>query len=222
MADDYELDPINEPDFGVEDLEIRGDRDFEYEFDVEVRPEFELPDYGGLTIERPVRNITDVDVENYLQRFLSQYGELLPRDGAAEKGDFVAVSADFRHDDKPLRSLPDLIVQLKGVLRFQDAELNGFDELMAGVTAGETREADLTISLEAEHIEMRGETVHARFTVHAVSRMELPELSKSFLQRIGLESEEDLRKEIQDTLERQVTYQQRQSARVEGISLPCL
>lgn len=213
MAEDYDLDPINEPDFGLDDLEIRGDQDFEYEFDVEVRPNFELPDYEGITIERPVREITDAHVESYLQRFLSQYGELVPHDGPAEKEDFVTVSIDVQYEGTKLRGLPEVTAQLKPILRFQDSEVDGFDELMAGVSAGESRETDLTISTEAEEVEMRGETVHARFEVNQVKKMELPELSKTFFQRIGVESKDDLLNEIRETLERQVTYQQRQSAR---------
>ena len=30
-----------------------------YQFEVEVRPDFDLPDYTGLEIERPVRDISD-------------------------------------------------------------------------------------------------------------------------------------------------------------------
>ena len=41
----------------------RKEGDFEYEFDVEVRPEFELPQYEGLKIRRPVREVTDADVQ---------------------------------------------------------------------------------------------------------------------------------------------------------------
>jgi trigger factor len=77
------------------------------------------------------------------------------------------------------------------------------------------READLTISSEAEPIEMRGEKVHVKFTILDVKRLSPPELTKDFLQRIGLESEEDLHKEVRSILERQVEYEQRQSTRAQ-------
>ena len=34
-----------------------------FEFDIEVRPQFDLPDWKGLKIDRPVREFTDADVE---------------------------------------------------------------------------------------------------------------------------------------------------------------
>ncbi len=42
------LDPINQPDIDIESLEIPDEGDFEYSFEVEVRPEFDLPDYKGV------------------------------------------------------------------------------------------------------------------------------------------------------------------------------
>ncbi len=38
-----------------------------FEFDLEVRPEFDLPKWKGLTIERPVREFTTKDVDEQLQ-----------------------------------------------------------------------------------------------------------------------------------------------------------
>jgi trigger factor len=213
VAEEHKLDPINEPDLDVLAIELPEEGDFEYEFDVEVRPDFELPDYEGLTVERPVRRVTDADIDEYMRRFLSQYGHLDPRDAPAEPGDFVVVSVEFRHNDRPVRKMHDLTVRLRPVLRFQDGEIQGFDELMSGVSADDVREADVRISDEAESLELRGETVHARFTVHAVKRMHTPELTKDFLTRLGVESEDELRDEIRDILQRQVTYSQRQAVR---------
>jgi trigger factor len=65
---------------------------------------------------------------------------------------------------------------------------------------------------------MRGEIVRAAFTVEDVKRLEQPELTKSFLQRIGFESEEELRKTVRRMLERQIEYQQRQSVRAQVLS----
>ncbi len=64
LSDDYEFEPISEPNLDVENIEIPEEGDFEYEFDVEVRPDFELPDYTSLKIKRPIRQVTDADVDS--------------------------------------------------------------------------------------------------------------------------------------------------------------
>ena len=124
--DNAELDAINEPNLNVEAIEIPEEGDFEYEFDVEVRPEFELPEYTGLTIDKPVREISDEDVADYEQRFLSQYGDLETHDGPAEKGEYVEASFVFHHGEQMLGRWSHDIVRLQPTLRFQDAELTGF------------------------------------------------------------------------------------------------
>ena len=104
-------------------------------------------------------------------------------------------------------------LRIRPVLRFQDGELTGFDKLMDGVKPDDVREADLTVSMESENVAMRGETVHAAFTVLDVKRLVAPALDEEFLSRIGLESEEVLRNRVRERLERQVTYEQRQATR---------
>src|SRR4029077_9366199 len=89
LGEEHKLDAINEPDLDVESLEIPEEGDFSYEFDVEVRPEFDLPNYSGLKIKRPVRKVSDEDVQKSLDKYLAQFGQLVPHDGPAESGDFV-------------------------------------------------------------------------------------------------------------------------------------
>lgn len=213
VSEDHELDPIGEPNIDVEAIEIPEEGDFEYDFDIEVRPEFSLPDYDGLKITRPSRDITDEDVETYLQRYLEQYGTREEHTGPAEAGDYVTLSAEFFKGGVPLHKIGEMTTQIRPVLRFQDAELEDFDTLITGKKAGETAETELTVSGEAANIEMRGETVTAKFTIRSVRRMKMPELNTEFFERIGADDEKSLREEIRKTLERQVQYQQRQACR---------
>lgn len=215
VAEDNDLDPINEPTIDVESLEIPEDGDFTFEFEVEVRPDFKLPEYKGLKLERPVRTIEDKDIEEYLNRFLSQYGEMEERKGAAENEDYLDVSVKFEHEGKQLSEISETVVPLRPILRLQDAEITNFGELMSGVKAGDTREVEVEVSAEAEQIELRGETVKATFTVNTVKHIQIPEINDELLEKIGAASEEELREEVKGILERQVTYEQRQSTRAQ-------
>ncbi|MBA3313285.1 MAG: trigger factor [Planctomycetota bacterium] len=218
LAEDNDLDPINEPNLDVTALDIPDEGDFEYEFDVEVRPDFEVPDYAGLKIERPKVEVTDAQVDAYLDRFLSQYGQLTPHEGKAEAGDHLTLRAKFTHDGKTLHEIDEFTARLRPVLRLRDAELDGFQELFAGAEIGEKREADLTVSPEAETIELRGETVHAELELLDLKRLERPEMNKTLLDRVGVESEDELKQNIRQTLERQAVYRERQFARTQVLS----
>lgn len=213
LGEESDLDPINEPNLDMDSIEIPEEGDFEYEFDVEVRPQFELPEYKGLTIERPNRETTDEEVTAYLDQFLEQYGKLVPVDAPAEEGDYISSDIVITHAGKPLTKMDDVSIRVRPTLRFQDAELEGFADFIKGAVAGESRETDLTVSMEADTIGMRGESVHVTFKVLDVKRMETPQLDDEFLGRIGAESVDALRGQIKGMLNRQVTYEQRQATR---------
>src|SRR5262245_21835447 len=213
LGEDHKLDAINEPDLDVETLVLPEEGDFTYEFDVEVRPEFELPNYAGLTIKRPMRAITDAEVDAHLENYLSQFGQLVPHDGPAEPGDYVLAEVTFESAGAELERPTEKQIRIRPKLRFTDAEVTGFDELMKGVRPGDRREATSKISVEASKVELRGEPVKITFEVKDVKRLRLPELNQEFLEQLEVESEAVLRQEIREVLERQVTYEQRQATR---------
>jgi trigger factor len=213
LGEEHKLDAINEPDLAVEGLEIPEEGDFTYEFDVEVRPEFDLPNYGGLKIRRPVRKVDDADVQASLERYLAQFGQLVPHEGPAELGDYVIANLRFESGGKELGHQSELQIRVRPVLRFTDAEVPAFDKLMAGVRPGDTREVEAKISVESPHQELRGENVKITLETTDVQRLRLPDLTPDFLKQLSVETEDELRSEIREMLERQVTYEQRQATR---------
>jgi trigger factor len=213
------LDPIDEPDMDVESLDIPEHGDFEYSFEVEVRPDIDLPDFTTVTLKQATQEITDEDVQKYIDRMLQDYGEKQDSDGAAKAGDIVSASVSFQYKDATIQEISGLSLRIQPELQFNDGEIKEFDKLMDGAVAGDTREVDVVISAEAQHIPMRGETVNAVFTVDEVKTFVPAQLDSALLDRIGAESEEKLREEVQQILERQVTYRQRQSAREQLLEL---
>lgn len=215
LEEDKKLAPINQPDIDIEALDIPEDGPFEYDFEVEVRPEFDLPDYAGLMIERPVREVTDEDITRYQQRFLKQFRSYEDREGPAEIGDELTLNVEFFHNDSSLRKIKGVAFELLPVLRFEDAEVSNFGELLTGAVAGDRRESETVVSQETESLELRGETVRVEFEVVKVQKPIEPELNSTFLSTIGVESTEEMQTQIRETLERQVTYQQRQAVRTQ-------
>ena len=58
ITEDQNFSAISEPDFDPLAVEIPDDGPMTFEFDIEVRPEFDVPEWKGLKIERPVREFT--------------------------------------------------------------------------------------------------------------------------------------------------------------------
>ncbi len=213
LSQDTKIEPINEPDLDVENLIIPEAGDFEYEFAVEVRPNFDLPAYDQIRIQRPVREITDTDIVEGQQRYLEQYAEHVPSDEAIEPNDFVRLAATFTYKGTVLREDENLSVRVRSVLRFEDGEIADFDKLLTGAKTGDTRETTITISREAEDLAMRGEKVQAQFQILEVAHVKLPELNRTLFQRLGVETLDELQIEVEQALQRQVQYDQRQAVR---------
>src|SRR5258708_4158869 len=147
LGEDHKLDAINEPDLDVEALVLPEEGDFTYELDVEVRPEFDLPDYSGLKVKRQVRTISDAEVQAYLENYLAQFGQLVPHDGPAEAGDFVLASLRFASAGKELGHAAERQIRIRPLLRFADAEIAEFDKLMQRVPPRHLRAPTTTLSV---------------------------------------------------------------------------
>src|SRR5215471_8913231 len=59
LAEDSNISPLAPPELAPEDLELPETGPFVYEFDVEVRPEFDLPEYKGMKLRKPMHKFTD-------------------------------------------------------------------------------------------------------------------------------------------------------------------
>ena len=87
VNEEQKLSAISEPDLDLEAVELPDEGPLTFEFDIEVRPEFELPKWKGLTIEKPMREFNKTDVDQTLEGILARRGRLAPFDGPAESGD---------------------------------------------------------------------------------------------------------------------------------------
>jgi trigger factor len=214
VSEEQNLTAISEPDLDIEAVEVPDEGPMTFEFDIEVRPEFDLPEWQGLPIEREASETTDADVDARLEEVLSRRGKLVPIEGAAEAGDFLTVNIRSKHDGKELDHAREEVIRVQPVLSLRDSNLEGFDKLMTGVKADETRTAEVTLTQDAPNEALRGEKVSLEIEVLDVKRLELPEITPEFLESIGgFESEEELRELVRKDIERQQQYREQQQAR---------
>src|SRR5687767_6933230 len=73
------LQVIGEPEFDdPEKIALPEEGSLTYSFQVEVQPEFAVPDLAGLKIRRPKVNISDDNVEQAMNNLREQQGTLVP------------------------------------------------------------------------------------------------------------------------------------------------
>jgi len=214
ITDDENFSAISEPDFDPLAVSLPEEGPMTFEFDLEVRPEFELPEWKGLKVERPTREFNNKDIEKRLEQILARHGRLVPFDGPAKSGDYINCNLAFKNGAVELSSSKEEVIRLRPVLSFRDGRIEGFDKAMDGVKAGETRETSAKISTDAPNESLRGQEITAVFEVLEVKKLDLPALTPELLREMGdFESEGELRDAIKEDLQRQLDYHQQQEAR---------
>ena len=209
VSEDQDFSAISEPDFDIGAIDIPAEGAMTFEFDLEVRPEFELPQWKGLKLEKPERQITDQDIDSHLTKFLSRHAKLVPHDGNAAVNDSVVINLSFKKEDQVLSEAKEQTIRVQPVLSFHDGKIEGFDKLIHDMKSGDTQEVMVTVSQDSPKQELRGEQVAAQIELLDVKKLELPELTEQLLQEIGgFDSEGDLRDAIDAELKRQLRYHQ--------------
>lgn len=216
ISEEQRFTAISEPNFDLEAVEVPKDGPMTFEFTIEVRPEFDLPAWKGLKLNRPVREFTDADIDEQLAQMLSRYGQLVPFEGAASDGDYVSVNIISTADGQQIARETEAVVRIRPTLSFRDARLEKFDKLMEGVKEGDSRSAEVTLSKDAPNTELRNKKVKLEFEVLGVKKLKLPELNEEFLQELGsFTNEKELRDTIRKNLQRQLEYEQQKIARTQ-------
>jgi trigger factor len=214
VTEDENLSAISEPELDLGAIEVPDTGPMTFEFNLEVRPEFDLPQWKGLKIDRPTKEFTTEDVDAQLRRLLERRGRLVPYDGAAELGDFITANITFKYGDEVLARAEEEVLCVRKKLSLRDGTLEDFGKLMVGVKADETREGEVKLTEAAASEELRGQTVTATFEVLEVKKLEVPELDADLLRSLGrFDNEGELRDGLMGELKRQLEYHQQQGAR---------
>jgi trigger factor len=164
---------LGQPD--VEITKIDDGKELSFTAEVDVRPRFEVPELDNLpvTVEKAV--VTPDDVEEYLSGLRERFASLKGVDRPAQSGDFVSVDLSASVDGESIED-----AQASG-LSYEIGSgqlLDGLDEALEGVTAGESK----TFMAELPGGEHTGEQAEVTVTVHSIKVKDLPELDDEFAQ----------------------------------------
>ncbi|MHC4700134.1 MAG: trigger factor [Planctomycetota bacterium] len=209
---DNELQTLGEPDVDFENIELPEEGPLKFDFEIEVRPEFDLPPLEGIAVTKTKLEVTDEQVDREVEQMQRLSGVWTPR------GQADGIEA---HD----QIVADVILGIEGVEedeKLDNAEIyvraNGFvgaipveklDELLVGAKAGETRETSVEVSKTFFRQEYRGKKVDIKIDVKDVKWLKPGELDENLFQQVGVEDEEELRERIQDTLQGRLEEQGR-------------
>lgn len=162
--------------------------DLKIAVEVDVRPEFELPDVADVTVEVEPAAVTDADVDEELEHLRERFATLTRVERPAAQGDFTTIDLQAKIDDEVIDDASNISYEIgSGQL------LDGIDEALETLTAGETTTFESKL-VGGDH---EGETALIEVTLNAVKERELPEADDDFAQ---LASEYDTIAELRASL----------------------
>lgn len=180
VLNEEKLNVIAEPKLNVTKL---SETELECTVTVALPPVVTLGDYKGIKVEKVIKEVTEEDVNDALNKELNNHATLNLKDGAAENGDTVTIDFKGYIDDIPFDG---------GEARGYDLKLGsnsfvpGFEDQLVGIKSEEERTID--IKFPENYVEnLAGKDAKFVVKCHEVKQTVLPELNDEFINELDLE-----------------------------------
>ncbi|MFH1371040.1 MAG: trigger factor [Planctomycetota bacterium] len=201
------LDVLREPDVDYEKITLPDDGPLKFDFEVEVRPEFELPSLDGIPVNKTKVEVTEGHVDAEIESLRKYAGVWTPKDkGKVEAEDQVVadVMLNIEGQEQKLDNT-EFTVKPHGFIG--EIPVEKLDDLLVGAKSGDTKTAEITVPKTYFKEDLRGKKVDMKITVKDIKWLKPAELNQDFITKVGMASEEDLRKAIGERLQSRLENQ---------------
>jgi len=207
---DNDIDSLRDPDIDHEKIELPEDGPLKFEFEVEVRPEFDLPELEGIAIEKPKIEATDDRVNEELAALQKRAGVWTPKEKGGAEGDqviadVVLVTEGAADHDK--RENVEITVHKNGFVAGIPVE--DLDKLLKGAKHGDEKKTSVDVPATYFNEDYRGKKVEVTISVKEVKQMEPAELNEDFFKRLNVADVDELKDNLREQMNQQAERQAR-------------
>ena len=182
----------------VEEL-LAGKSDLTYTVAIEVVPTIQLADFKSFSVEKPVVDVTDAEVDEAIKRIAEQNRPYAAKtEGAkAANGDRVTISFKGSIDGTPFDGgTGEGIAVVIGAGQF----IPGFEEQLIGIGSGETRTLKVTFPKNYASEKLAGQPAEFETTATLIEAPGETEVNDEFAMTLGLESLDKLKEAARERL----------------------
>ncbi len=188
----------------IEPLEMGPEQDLKYAAHFEVLPEIQVASPAAITLEKPVAEVTEADVDAMIENMRAQRPVFTRIERAARDGDRVVFDYQARIGGKLIED-----GDLKDVALVLGAG-QAMPELEAGLRdtrAGDVRDITATFPEQHPNKRLAGQTADLHLTVKAVEERSLPAVDEEFFRAYGVEQGglAEMRAEVRRSMERELS-----------------
>lgn len=195
------LDILREPNIDYEKITLPDEGPMKFDFEVEVRPEFELPSLEGIPVEKTKAEVTEGHIENEIEAIRKYAGVWTPKDGGKVEAGNQVVADVMLNIEGQEEKLDNTEITVKPNGFIGEVPVEKLDEILTGTKSGETKEAEVTVAKTYFKEELRGKKVEMRIEVKDIKWLKPADLNEDLIKKCGVASEEELRKMIKEQLQ---------------------
>ena len=180
-----------------------GAQQFEFTATFEVYPEVTVGDISGKTVERPVIQVGDADVDKTLEILRKQRVQYQTASRKAKKEDRVTIDYRGTIDGHPFQGGE---AQGYSLVLGEGSLLKDFEKQITGMSTGESKTFELSFPADYHGKDVAGKTATFELKVIEVAKPVLPEVDAEFAKSLGIQDGnlELMRGDIKANLEREV------------------
>ncbi len=182
----------------VQDI-LTGKSDLTYTVAIEVVPAIQLADFKSFTVEKPVAEVTDAEVDEAVKRIADQNRSFAAKaEGAkAETGDRVTISFKGSIDGTPFEggtgeNMP--------VTIGSNTFIPGFEDQLIGIAVGETRTLKVSFPKNYGSDKLAGQAAEFETSASLIEAAQETEINDEFAKTLGLESLDKLKEAARERL----------------------
>jgi trigger factor len=182
----------------VEEI-LAGKSDLTYTVAIEVVPKIQLADFKTFSVEKPVVEVTDTDVDDAIKRIADQSRPYNAKsEGAkAENGDRVTISFKGTINGEAFEGGTGEGIQVViGAGQF----IPGFEEQLIGIGAGETRTLKVSFPKNYASEKLAGQPAEFETTATAIEAPGETKIDDEFAKSLGVESLDKLKEAARERL----------------------
>nr|WP_279538962.1 trigger factor [Allobranchiibius sp. GilTou38] len=200
-----DVQPLGQPEVEVTDVPASEGEDLKFTVEVDVRPQFDLPDFSAISVTVDPVEVTDEDVDAEIETLRERFGTLAPVERAAAEGDSLTIDLSATIGDEKI----DDVSGVSYVVGSGNM-LEGLDDAVTGLSAGDTATFEAALA-GGEH---EGQAAQCSVTVQSVKERQLPDVDDDFAQLASEhDTVEELRTDMTAQAERGKRFQQGIQAR---------
>jgi trigger factor len=182
----------------VEDI-LAGKSDLTYTVSIEVVPAIQLADFKSFTVEKPIAEVTDTDIDDAIKRIADQNRSYAAKDEGAKAGtgDRVTISFKGSINGTPFEGGTGENIQ---VTIGSNTFIPGFEEQLIGIGTGETRSLQVSFPKNYANDKLAGQPAEFETTATLIEAPQETKIDDEFAKTLGLESLDKLKEAARERL----------------------